>query len=105
MFHPNFDLEGHVCLNILRLDWSPVLPITSIFFGLLGILLEPEGEEPLNQGNTRCYYLEKEKSYITLDAGNMIMNDRREYNRIAKICAKGIEYDGIKYDNIMIINA
>jgi ubiquitin-conjugating enzyme E2 M len=39
-----------VCLNILRLDWNPVLPLTAVMFGLLGILLEPEGEEALNQG-------------------------------------------------------
>lgn len=50
MFHPNFDVEGHVCLNILRLDWNPVLPLNAIFFGLLSVLLEPDGEEPLNQG-------------------------------------------------------
>eukprot|EP00967_Tisochrysis_lutea_P033069 scaffold39234_cov33-Tisochrysis_lutea.AAC.1 len=24
VFHPNIDMEGHVCLNILREDWKPV---------------------------------------------------------------------------------
>ena len=45
--------EGHVCLNILRLDWNPVLPLTAIFFGLLLVLLEPDGQEPLNQGKEK----------------------------------------------------
>jgi ubiquitin-protein ligase len=24
IYHPNLDLEGNVCLNILREDWKPV---------------------------------------------------------------------------------
>ena len=34
MYHPNIDLEGNVCLNILREDWKPVLSINSIIYGL-----------------------------------------------------------------------
>lgn len=34
MYHPNIDLEGNVCLNILREDWKPVLTVTSIIYGL-----------------------------------------------------------------------
>lgn len=34
VFHPNLDLEGNICLNILREDWKPVLTITSIVYGL-----------------------------------------------------------------------
>ena len=29
IYHPNIDLEGHVCLNILRADWKPVLDINA----------------------------------------------------------------------------
>ncbi|XP_041343498.1 NEDD8-conjugating enzyme Ubc12, partial [Pyrgilauda ruficollis] len=34
VYHPNIDLEGNVCLNILREDWKPVLTINSIIYGL-----------------------------------------------------------------------
>ena len=34
MFHPNIDLEGNVCLNILREDWRPVMSINLIIHGL-----------------------------------------------------------------------
>lgn len=34
LYHPNFDLEGNICLNILREDWKPVLTITAIVYGL-----------------------------------------------------------------------
>ncbi|KAM7250555.1 hypothetical protein ACFE04_022438 [Oxalis oulophora] len=38
VYHPNIDLEGNVCLNILREDWKPVLNINT----------EPNHEDPLN---------------------------------------------------------
>lgn len=34
VYHPNIDLEGNVCLNILREDWKPVLTINAIIYGL-----------------------------------------------------------------------
>ncbi|XP_048336371.1 NEDD8-conjugating enzyme Ubc12 isoform X2 [Ziziphus jujuba] len=38
VYHPNIDLEGNVCLNILREDWKPVLNINT----------QPNYEDPLN---------------------------------------------------------
>ena len=34
IYHPNIDLEGNVCLNILREDWKPVLNLHAVFVGL-----------------------------------------------------------------------
>ena len=34
VYHPNIDLEGNICLNILREDWKPVLSINSVIYGL-----------------------------------------------------------------------
>ena len=34
VYHPNIDLEGKVCLNVLREDWKPVLNINTIIYGL-----------------------------------------------------------------------
>lgn len=34
IYHPNIDLEGNVCLNILREDWNPILNINTIIYGL-----------------------------------------------------------------------
>jgi len=49
VYHPNIDLEGNVCLNILREDWKPVLTINSIVYGLQYLFLEPNSEDPLNK--------------------------------------------------------
>ncbi|KAF8817940.1 RUB1 conjugating enzyme [Cardiosporidium cionae] len=48
IFHPNIDLQGNICLNVLRQDWKPVLSISTIVFGLLHLLLEPNTDDPLN---------------------------------------------------------
>ncbi|KAI3460300.1 hypothetical protein Pfo_016963 [Paulownia fortunei] len=48
VYHPNIDLEGNVCLNILREDWKPVLSINTIIYGLYHLLTEPNHEDPLN---------------------------------------------------------
>ena len=34
IYHPNIDLQGNVCLNILREDWKPVLNLNAIIVGL-----------------------------------------------------------------------
>lgn len=34
VYHPNIDLEGNVCLNILREDWKPVLNLNAVIVGL-----------------------------------------------------------------------
>lgn len=49
VFHPNIDLEGNVCLNILREDWKPVLSINSVVYGLDFLFLDPNPEDPLNK--------------------------------------------------------
>eukprot|EP01018_Ginkgo_biloba_P033858 Gb_16782 [translate_table: standard] len=48
VYHPNIDLEGNVCLNILRDDWKPVLTIQSVIYGLDHLFTNPNHEDPLN---------------------------------------------------------
>eukprot|EP01053_Blabericola_migrator_P004503 Blabericola_migrator_1__4502@NODE_239_length_10968_cov_172_108797_g194_i1_p6_GENE_NODE_239_length_10968_cov_172_108797_g194_i1NODE_239_length_10968_cov_172_108797_g194_i1_p6_ORF_typecomplete_len177_score33_83UQ_con/PF00179_26/1e34ProkE2_B/PF14461_6/4e07RWD/PF05773_22/0_0064_NODE_239_length_10968_cov_172_108797_g194_i123632893 len=67
VFHPNINLEGGVCLNILRAEWRPVLSIYAIIVGLLHLFLEPEVFEPLNQ-----------------DAANELMRSKASFAALVK---------------------
>ncbi|KAJ3328413.1 NEDD8-conjugating protein ubc12 [Blyttiomyces sp. JEL0837] len=56
IYHPNIDLDGNVCLNILREDWKPVLNINSIMVGLQYLFLEPNPDDPLNKGKSNKHF-------------------------------------------------
>jgi len=49
VYHPNIDWEGHVCLNILRADWMPVLNLGAVVFGVMTLFLQPNPDDPLNK--------------------------------------------------------
>ena len=49
IYHPNIDLEGNVCLNILREDWKPVLNLNAVIVGMQFLFLEPNAADPLNK--------------------------------------------------------
>lgn len=49
IYHPNIDLQGNVCLNILREDWKPVLDINAVIYGLIYLFYEPNPDDPLNR--------------------------------------------------------
>lgn len=49
VYHPNIDLQGNVCLNILRQDWNPVLTLSAVLYGLQLLFLEPNPDDPLNK--------------------------------------------------------
>ena len=49
IYHPNIDLEGHVCLDILRDEWKPVLDLNVVINGMIHLFYEPNANDPLNQ--------------------------------------------------------
>jgi len=72
VFHPNIDMEGHVCLNILREDWKPVLTISSVIMGLQFLMLEPNADDPLNK-----------------EAAAMLASDRRGFEATVRKTLSG----------------
>ncbi|SCV67313.1 BQ2448_5959 [Microbotryum intermedium] len=47
-FHPNVDLHGNICLDILKEKWSPMLSVSTILISLQSLLGEPNNKSPLN---------------------------------------------------------
>jgi ubiquitin-conjugating enzyme E2 M len=55
IYHPNIDLEGKVCLNILRDDWNPVLDVNAVIYGVIYLFYEPNPDDPLNKDAADLY--------------------------------------------------
>jgi ubiquitin-conjugating enzyme E2 M len=55
IYHPNINLEGNVCLNILREDWKPVLDINAVIYGVIYLFHEPNPDDPLNHEAADLY--------------------------------------------------
>merc|ERR1712038_319067 len=48
IYHPNIDLEGKVCVNVLR-PWKPTYSVQIILFGLMFLFTHPNPNDPLNK--------------------------------------------------------
>lgn len=84
IYHPNIDLEGNVCLNILREDWSPVLSLNSVLLGLNFLLLEPNPNDPLNKA-----------------AANVLVKSTPTFTKNVRASMKGLWVDGDQYDRVV----
>ncbi|KKF94863.1 NEDD8-conjugating enzyme UBC12 [Ceratocystis platani] len=85
IYHPNIDLEGKVCLNILREDWKPVLNLNAIIVGLQFLFLEPNASDPLNK-----------------EAANDLRASRESFKRNVWLSMTGTSIRGTLYDKVLI---
>ncbi|KAJ3318113.1 NEDD8-conjugating protein ubc12 [Gonapodya sp. JEL0774] len=84
IYHPNIDLEGNVCLNILREDWKPVLNVHSVLVGLQYLFLEPNADDPLNK-----------------EAAEALRQNRKNFESTVYRTMKGGSVGGTTFDNVM----
>lgn len=47
-FHPNVDVFGNICLDILQDKWSSAYDVRTILISIQSLLGEPNNESPLN---------------------------------------------------------
>lgn len=84
IYHPNIDLDGNVCLNILREDWLPVLSLNSVISGLNFLFLEPNPNDPLNKA-----------------AANVLAKNTSTFARNVRLAMKGVPVDHEGYDRVV----
>ncbi|KAK9471531.1 ubiquitin-conjugating enzyme/RWD-like protein [Dipodascopsis tothii] len=84
IYHPNIDLEGNVCLNILREDWKPVLNLNAVIVGLQFLFLEPNAGDPLNK-----------------DAAADLQKNRTQFKRNVRAAMAGGFVQSEKFDEVM----
>nr|XP_036585044.1 chitin synthase [Colletotrichum truncatum]KAF6794812.1 chitin synthase [Colletotrichum truncatum] len=84
IYHPNIDLEGKVCLNILREDWKPVLNLNAVIVGLQFLFLEPNASDPLNK-----------------EAAEDLRLNREGFKRNVRTAMGGGTVKGVNYDRVL----
>jgi len=84
IYHPNIDLSGNVCLNILRADWKPVLGINSVILGLIFLFIEPNPNDPLNK-----------------EAAELMRNNVSSFNERVRQSLRGATIDGVAFPRMV----
>ncbi|PYH91033.1 hypothetical protein BO71DRAFT_401724 [Aspergillus ellipticus CBS 707.79] len=84
IYHPNIDLEGNVCLNILREDWKPVLNLNAVIVGMQFLFLEPNASDPLNK-----------------EAADDLRLNREAFKRNVRTSMGGGSVRGVAYERVM----
>lgn len=55
LWHPNIDLDGSICLNILRDNYTPAMSIAILVVGLQYLFASPNPDDPLNKEAAKQY--------------------------------------------------
>lgn len=102
IYHPNVDLEGNVCLNILREDWKPVLNLNSVMVGLQYLFLEPNADDPLNKGRMTwsiCVVLFVNEA---AEAAEELRKNRDMFIQNVKSSMRGVHIKGVQYARVLV---
>ncbi|KAH8260609.1 hypothetical protein KR038_008679 [Drosophila bunnanda] len=92
VYHPNIDLEGNVCLNILREDWNPVLTINSIVYGLqfLFLVCIHSGQAVTFNFNLVSFFKEPNpEDPLNKEAADVLQTNRRQFEYNVKKAMRG----------------
>lgn len=84
IFHPNVDVLGNVCLNLLREDWNPVRDINQCIWGIQQLFDSPNPIDPLNK-----------------DAATLLRDNPYMFSRVVRSTLSGEMYQNETYSKLI----
>nr|XP_023030261.1 ubiquitin-conjugating enzyme E2 C [Leptinotarsa decemlineata] len=65
-FHPNIDITGNICLDILKDKWSALYDVRTILLSIQALLSEPNIDSPLNAQAAEKWQVPEEYRLLVL---------------------------------------
>ncbi|EKF39713.1 ubiquitin-conjugating enzyme e2, putative [Trypanosoma cruzi marinkellei] len=84
MFHPNVYVDGNICLDTLKTEWSPILDVETLLMMIISLLSDPNpssaanGEAALLYTNAKDKYEERVRHLVEASLEQSFSEDEDE---------------------------